>query len=103
VIGPVVLIGTLLFAYTCALRSFAESPTYINAWPVIYLVVVTLLCFSENPLFNNHGVHELVLVSIITARGMQGWVRKGGELVRVETRPPVWSTAEPIGDRLPAR
>jgi O-antigen ligase len=103
VIGPVVLIGTLLFAYICALRSFAESPTYINAWPVIYLVVVTLLCFSENPLFNNHGVHELVLVSIITARGLKGWVRQGGELVRVETRPPIWTTAEPIGDRLPAR
>jgi hypothetical protein len=66
-------------------------------------VVVTLLCFSENPLFNNHGVHELVLISIITARGVKGWVRKGGELVRVETPPPVWSAAVPIGDRFPAR
>jgi O-antigen ligase len=101
-IGPVVLIGTLLYAYICAIRNFARSPTYINAWPVIYLVMVTLLCFSENPLFNNHGSAELVLVSIITAGGLNGWVRKGGELVRVETRPPTW-TAEPIGDRVPAR
>ena len=102
VIGPVVLIGTLFYVYVCAIRNFAKNPTYINAWPVIYLVVITLLCFSENPLFNNHGGAELVLVSIITARGLTGWVRRGGELVRVETRPPTW-TAEPIGNRLPAR
>ncbi len=56
----------------------------------------------ENPLFNNHGSAELILVSIITAGGLKGWVRRGGALVRVETRPPTW-TAEPIGDRVPAR
>ncbi len=100
--GLVVLIGTLIYAFYCAIRNFAKDPTYINAWPVIFLVVTTMLCFSENPLFNNHGGAELVLVSILTARGLKGWVRRGGELVPAERSSISW-TGEQIGDRLPAR
>jgi hypothetical protein len=61
-----------------------------------------MLCFTENPLFNNHGNAELVLVSILTASGVRGWVRRGGELVPAERSQISW-TGEPIDDRLPAR
>jgi hypothetical protein len=100
--GLVVLLAVLLFAYFCALRNFARNPNYINAWPILFLAEVTVLCFSENPLFNNNGTNELILVSIITAAGLKGWVRKDGKLVRAEARAPTW-TAEPIGNRVPAR
>ena len=102
VIGPVILISTLIYAYTCAIRNFVRTPTYINAWPIIFLTVVTLLCLSENPLFVNHGNNELILVSIITASGLKGWERRNGELVRIEKQPNHWppeALGEPIATR----
>lgn len=100
--GPVVLIGTLVYAYVCAIRTFGRNPTYINAWPILFLAVVTLLGFTENPLFNNHGTSEIILISILTAGGLKGWERRNGELVQVRSRPQGWSP-EDVGEPVTAR
>jgi O-antigen ligase len=76
VFGPVTLIGAILYVLFVSIRTFAANPTFVNGWPLAYLAALTTLCFSENPLFNNHGLPEVILVSIVTANGIPGWIRQ---------------------------
>lgn len=71
--GPLALGSVILFVVITSARAFLADPQYIKAWPLLYMVLILFLCTSENPLFNNHGLHEVLLVAVGTAGMRRSW------------------------------
>jgi exopolysaccharide production protein ExoQ len=76
VLGPIAVGAVILFVLTASVRAFLADPQYIRAWPLLYLLLILIQATAENPLFNNHGLVEVLLVAIGSA-GMQQRVRIG--------------------------
>jgi len=76
VLGLIALGVVILFVLTASTRAFLADPQYIRAWPLLYLVLILIQATAENPLFNNHGLVEVLLVAIGSA-GMQRRERVG--------------------------
>jgi O-antigen ligase len=72
--GPIVMGAAVLFLVIVSLRRFIVSPQFINAWPLVYIPLILILSGAENPMFNNHGLVEVMLVAI----GSAGWRREAG-------------------------
>ena len=64
VLGLIALGAVLLFVLATSVRAFLADPQYIRAWPLLYLSLVLIQATAENPLFNNHGLSEVLLVAI---------------------------------------
>jgi O-antigen ligase len=62
--GPIALVSVIVFAFWISVRMFLIDPQYIRAWPLLYLVFVLIQCMVENPLFNNHGLNEAILIAV---------------------------------------
>jgi exopolysaccharide production protein ExoQ len=69
-LGPVLLGSTLLVELVAALRAFAVDPQFTKLWSPILIIFVTLLAFVENPLFQNHSIHQVLLV-VAVAGGLR--------------------------------
>ena len=61
-LGPIMLALGLSVAFFSAIRWFIVEPQYVNLWPILFLVFVLVLTNVENPLFQNHGIHQLLFV-----------------------------------------
>ncbi len=66
-IGPIVLAGGLCVAFFAACRKFAASDQFVSLWPVLFIVFVTVLACFENPLFQNHSLHQFLLIVAVAA------------------------------------
>jgi O-antigen ligase len=64
-LGPILLTAGLAFAFYSTTRAFILDPEYINLWPILFLVFVLVLTNVENPLFQNHSIHQLLFVVAI--------------------------------------
>jgi len=64
ILGPIALVAVIVFAIAVSVRAFLVDPQYIRAWPLFFLLFTLFLSTAENPLFNNHGLSEVMLVAI---------------------------------------
>ena len=62
VIGPVLLAAGLVAAFVTAIKRVVSDRGYAALWALLYVVFVTVLCTAENPLFQNHSLHQLLLI-----------------------------------------
>lgn len=67
IFGPIALVSGLIFVLAVSLRRFLADPSFINAWPMLYVAYLSALCFSESALFVNHGLNDLLLMTIVAA------------------------------------
>ena len=74
VLGLIALGAVILFVLATSVRAFLADPQYIRAWPLLYLLLILIQATAENPLFNNHGLVEVLLVAI----GSAGLQRRDG-------------------------
>jgi O-antigen ligase len=75
VIGPVLLLGGLIFALVRVVRAFAIDPRPVRLWPILVVVQTASLCMAENPLFTNHGFYQLLLV-VAAGSASNGAIRR---------------------------
>ena len=61
-LGPIALAAGLGFGFFSTMRAFLQDPQYVKLWPVLFLVFVLVLTNVENPLFQNHSIHQLLFV-----------------------------------------
>jgi exopolysaccharide production protein ExoQ len=60
--GPILLALGLGAGLVSALAAFAADPQFTKLWAVLFIVSVTVLACAENPLFQEHSIHQLLLV-----------------------------------------
>jgi O-antigen ligase len=60
-LGPITLALGLGFGFFSTIRAFLRDPQYIKIWPILFLVFVLVPTNVENPLFQNHSIHQLLL------------------------------------------
>ena len=60
ILGPILLTAGLIVAFFRAVRLFVADPQYVHLWSIIFLALVVVLAYVENPLFQNHGIHQLL-------------------------------------------
>jgi exopolysaccharide production protein ExoQ len=61
-LGPIALVVGLGFAFFSTIRAFLQDPQYVKLWPILFLILVLVLTNVENPLFQNHSIHQLLFV-----------------------------------------
>jgi exopolysaccharide production protein ExoQ len=66
-IGPVLLAAGLLTALFASVKRGAQSRGSAALWPVSYVAFVAVLTTAENPLFQNHSLHQLLLIVVAAA------------------------------------
>ena len=71
-IGPILLALTLVIGMGGAFGRFLATREAIGLWPILLTLQLTLYCFSENPLFQNHSYTQVLFVAAIAARLKSG-------------------------------
>ena len=61
-LGPIALAVGLGFGFFSTIRAFLLDPQYVKLWPILFLIFVLVLTNVENPLFQNHSIHQLLFV-----------------------------------------
>ncbi len=68
VIGPVLFVTGLLIAVLTAIKKALASDGFLTFWPLFMIVYVIVLALAENPLFENHSFHQLLLVTAVASQ-----------------------------------
>jgi O-antigen ligase len=89
ILGPIALGAAILFVLVTSVRTFLADPQYINAWPMFFLVLVLIQAMAENPLFNNHGLNEVLLVAIASSAVRRQALERRHEAEPAPARPAV--------------
>lgn len=63
IIGPVLLALGLLWAFFHTGLAAARATTILHIWPFALVTFVFVQCFSENPLFSNHSVMQVLFAA----------------------------------------
>jgi exopolysaccharide production protein ExoQ len=65
--GLLLFLATMAVAFHRALSKFFQEPSAFAIFAVLYMVVISIYCSSENPLFANHSYYQLMLAVIFAA------------------------------------
>lgn len=68
VMGPILLAAGLFVAFRRALATFAAERTSVSLWPLLFILFLVPYVLAENPLFQNHGLLQLLFVVAMCAR-----------------------------------
>jgi exopolysaccharide production protein ExoQ len=71
-LGPVLLIAGIWIAFRRAFGEFLANRSMSALWAAIFVVFVVTFAFAENPLFNNHGLLQVLFVVAMAARDPVG-------------------------------
>lgn len=63
IVGLVFFVWTLLIVYFRAFYSIITNPNPINIWVTCILIQIGALTLSENPLFENHGLFQVLFAA----------------------------------------
>jgi exopolysaccharide production protein ExoQ len=65
IVGEILFIAGLVFAgWRLATRSFTSDEPF-SAWPLVFFGTTLLTCITENPLFYNHSLVQLLMMSAL--------------------------------------
>lgn len=62
IVGITLLSAGLLIALFVTVKRSVTSWEYAALWPPVYIVFVLVLSTAENPLFQNHSLHQLLFI-----------------------------------------
>jgi O-antigen ligase len=68
VIGPILLALGILTGLARSIRLLLSATTPIDVWPLLIVIMATILTFVENPLVWNHAMWQVLFVAAVTIR-----------------------------------
>jgi exopolysaccharide production protein ExoQ len=71
-VGILLLSAGLLLALYLTIKKSVTSREYAALWPPIYIVFVLVLSTAENPLFQNHSLHQLLFIVAVAGSVQYG-------------------------------
>jgi exopolysaccharide production protein ExoQ len=71
-VGIILLSAVLLIAFFVTVRKSVTSWEYAALWPPVYIVFVLVLSTAENPLFQNHSLHQLLFIVAVAGSVQYG-------------------------------
>ena len=72
VVGIIFLSIGLLIAFFVTVKKSVTSWEYAALWPPVYIVFVLVLSTAENPLFQNHSLHQLLFIVAVAGSVQYG-------------------------------
>lgn len=63
IVGLVIFVWTLSIVYFRSIYSIINNPGAINVWANCVLIQIGILTLSENPLFENHGLFQVLFAA----------------------------------------
>ncbi|MEJ2125691.1 MAG: O-antigen ligase, partial [Alphaproteobacteria bacterium] len=71
--GPVLLVFGLAIAFWRRFVEFLSGASMMALWALLFIVYVAALAMAENPLFENHGLMQVIFVIAAAARDAPNW------------------------------
>ena len=71
--GPILFIASLIVAIFVTLKRAITAPNHVALWPFLYVIYVIVLTFVENPLFDNHNLHQLLFTVCVAGSLQKGF------------------------------